>query len=118
MLGLIGAKRVAPIVGILVVRRVGDAGKMEGLMPLDAGAAAAAMARTALVAGPRFSKRHAKPRALARDVSLAPAQERCCKINIRKTVERGALHRGIGVYERWPAVGIDEMIPAVHGGRH
>ena len=58
-----------------------------------------------------------KPRALAHDVGFAPAQERRCQCNLRKAVERKALHRGESVDERRPAVGIDEMIAAVHGRR-
>src|SRR5262249_572652 len=94
-----------PIVGILVRRGIVDACKMEGFAPLDAGAAAAAMARATPVAGPRFGKRYTEPRALAHDVGLARAQERRCKGNWRQAVERGALNRGEGLDEPWPTIG-------------
>src|SRR6266536_5181491 len=104
MLGQMGAACFAPILGIVVGRRVVDAGKMEGFTPLDAGATAAAMPRAALVAGPCFRKRHAEPRTLAHDVGFALAQKRGCESNLPQAVEREALHRGESVDERRPTV--------------
>lgn len=70
MLARICAACFKPIIGIVVGGGIVNAGKMEGLAPLDARAAAAAMPHATLVAGPRFGKRHAKPRTFADDVSF------------------------------------------------
>src|SRR5215472_15344481 len=94
MLSQVRAARLEPVVRIIVRREIVDAGEMEGFAPLNAGAAAPAMARAAPVAGPCFGKRHTEPRALAHDVGLAQAQERSRESNTCQAVECGALHRG------------------------
>src|SRR5712691_2911846 len=64
-----------------------------GIAPFATGAAPAAMSLAAIVAGPRFSKRHTKPRTFADDVGFTPAQERRFEIDLPKSFECAALHR-------------------------
>src|SRR5580704_3625148 len=109
----IGAARLAPIIGAVIGSRIGDARKLEGLAPLDAGPAPSAMPRAALVAGPGFRKWHAKPRPFADDVGLARVQERRCERDLCKFVERAFLHRRKGLDEGRPAIRVDEMIAAI-----
>lgn len=113
-----GGHRRLPEIGIVVFGRIGHARQVERLAPLHAGAAASAMARPALVAGPGLRKGRARGRARRHDVGFGAVNEGHVQHDIGIPLQRRALHGGEGVRETGPAIGIDEVIAPVDRGRH
>src|SRR5690606_41888939 len=87
---------------------------MKRLGALNAGAAAAAMPLAALVAAPGQFIGHAKPRALGHDAGLVGVDERCVKLDLPHALQSAILHGAEGVDEGRTAIGIDEVIAAMH----
>lgn len=91
---------------------------MERLAAFDAGAAAAAMQVAALVAGPRLGEGRAVLGALGDDRGFRRVHEGGVEAHIGIAVQRLFLHRVEGLGKGRAAIGVDEVVAAMHCGGH
>ncbi len=84
---------------------------MKGFTPFDAGAAAPAMAGTALIAGPGLGKGRIVPCSVRDDVRLRDVHKGRIKRDIRIAIERVVLHRLESIDEARPAIGMMKWSP-------
>ena len=95
---------------------VGNAGQIEGFAALNTGAAAPAVQRFALVAGPGLREGHLQCCAAADDVGLGPVDEGTLEADRAPVTE---LHRAChGIGKLIAAIRIDRMVAAVGSVGH
>ncbi len=102
--------------GILVFGGIVNAGLAEGLLPLAAGAAFAAMFLASLVAAPCLAVVQAKGFAVAGDVGFRKVGVGCNDGNVLVGAGLGRIRYGIDKLRT--AVGINGMVAAVVGHQH